>query len=161
MLRPGMYIEDCNFHPCVVVEVFNTPNEPNYGTIHSLSLINPQTKGHASRAFAGDWNSGCSAWHCGVRVLTEAEAVEWVINGPSDEDLEGRAWWDRESKALINYMSQPDVFAKYRKPNRKEGKCYRFPAKADRNAKRKPYEQWAFLDEYHARRRQQKEGGKV
>ncbi len=161
ILKPGMYIEDCNYHPCVVVEVHNEPGKPDYGQIMSLSLINPQMRGHQSREFKGEWNSNCSAWWCGVRLLSEDEAVEWVVSGPNDvPDSERFSWWDEVSRDLHLRMEAPDVFAKHRKVKR-YGKCWKFPAKANRNAKRKPAKSAPeMITEYGQRLRERRAKGK-
>ncbi len=55
----GTLIEDCRFHPCVVVDTDND------GSLYLISMLTPEV-GVGS----------CSLFHCGVLKLTTDEAVD-------------------------------------------------------------------------------------
>jgi hypothetical protein len=77
-LLPGELFEDCRYHPCLCIEA-NSPEDVD--GVHGISLVDGTP-------------CGCSIWHCGLRKLTVAEAVQWKYHGPNDVVVEDH-WWER------------------------------------------------------------------
>jgi hypothetical protein len=77
-IRVGDFYEDCAYHPRLCTVVSPAGDEDG---LQGISLVNG----------AVGW---CSARHCGVRLLTVEEAIQWKLHGPSDRQLESeRRWW--------------------------------------------------------------------
>jgi hypothetical protein len=81
-IKVGDLFEDCSFHPVLCLGVDYQEDE-----IWGVSLID------------GSYPRSCSLLHCGVRKLSEQEAWQIKLRGPSDENdaaliaLE-RRWWN-------------------------------------------------------------------
>jgi len=84
-IQIGDYVEDCNYHPGIVTEKYDVPNEPDYGTVRIQSYVH------------GGMDGYCSVWHCGLRILTEDEVMHWLISGPSDVECSSIGWWKMKS----------------------------------------------------------------
>lgn len=78
-LKPGDIIEDCRYHPCVVLDV-NQDDLGDDDEIHMRSLITGST-------------GYCSAQYCGVRLISQGELAAWEEYGP------------RSGEALVAYWS--------------------------------------------------------
>jgi hypothetical protein len=96
-IQIGDYAEDCNFQPGIVTEKYDVENDPNYGMVRIQSYVHDGMDGY------------CSVWHCGLRILTEDEVMQWLISGPSDVDTEsiGINWWRRKSVFEIEPPKTP------------------------------------------------------
>jgi hypothetical protein len=74
-IKIGDFYEDCGFQPCLCVEKGDTsvsnPNSRCVDSLRGISLVTGKIR-------------MCSAIHCGIRLLTLEEAIEWKLKGPSD-----------------------------------------------------------------------------
>ena len=81
-IKVGDFYEDCAFHPCLCT-VAGTDEDKD--GVEGISLVD----GSSPRC--------CSATHCGLRILTFEEAVQWKLHGPSDETFEEKErWWAKK-----------------------------------------------------------------
>jgi len=80
-IRVGDFFEDCAFHPCLCISVGADGDEDG---LESISLVDGGLR-------------SCSARHCGVRLLTVEEAIHWKLHGPSDQTLEPKDRWWKET----------------------------------------------------------------
>lgn len=64
-IRPGDFFEDCAYHPCLCVS-------SGAGVVDGISLVD------------GSFPRNCGVPQCGVRKLTAAEAITWLLYGPPD-----------------------------------------------------------------------------
>lgn len=78
-IRVGDFYEDCAFHPCLCTSV---GADGDADCVEGISLVD----GSSPRC--------CSARHCGLRILTVEEAIQWKFHGPADNQFEGKdRWW--------------------------------------------------------------------
>ncbi len=77
---PGTLVEDCNFHPCVVIKNYGE------GTIDVISLASYKP-------------NSCSLFHCGIVKLTQEELNERIkiYNDKGDKGLAMLCGWTEES----------------------------------------------------------------
>lgn len=83
-ISPGEYYEDCSYHPCLCIRVYEDE-------VSGVSLVD------------GSYPRSCSIVGCGIRKLTFDEALQWKFYGPSDLEVEAeRRWWfERDATAWI------------------------------------------------------------
>ena len=75
-LAVGQFFESCSFHPCLCCEVDSAGVQ-----IEGISLIDGKIH-------------YCNIRHCGLRLLSTEEAIQWKLNGPADKSLAPeRQWW--------------------------------------------------------------------
>ena len=80
-IRVGDFYEDCAFHPCLCISIGAEEHDPD--GLEGISLVNGNVK-------------SCSARHCGLRLLTFEEAIQWKLHGPADEKLKpNERWWKK------------------------------------------------------------------
>jgi hypothetical protein len=81
-IKVGDFYEDCAFHPCLCISVGADGDEDG---VEGISLVN------------GSGPRGCSARHCGLRLLTLEEAIRWKFHGPIDQKLDPKdQWWSNQ-----------------------------------------------------------------
>jgi hypothetical protein len=80
-IHVGDFYEDCAFHPCLCISVGAEAEVP--AAVEGVSLVDGSVR-------------DCNARHCGLRLLTLEEAIQWKLHGPADQklDLKDR-WWEK------------------------------------------------------------------
>lgn len=106
-INVGDYVEDCNYQPGIVIEKYDILDTPDYGTVCIQSYVYGGASGY------------CSVKHCGLRILTEDEVMQWLISGPSDIDIPQINWWRRRSIFEIEPPKLPVRFPRTPKHTKK------------------------------------------
>lgn len=95
---PGTLIENCNYHPCIVLRI------DEFGDIDAWDLI-------------GQHETSCSLWHCGIVKLTPDEVQECLRlhrDGGNKALAMNRGWspenYDQFEKTWRSPSEEPPSF---------------------------------------------------